>query len=162
VDPITAIAAATTAFNTVKKLVETGREIEDVAGQLGKWFSAVSDINQAERDTKNPPLFKKLLHTGSVEEEALNLTIARKKIIEQETKLREMIMFRYGIQTYKDMMTLRKQIREQRERDVYRQQKRRKQIIDAVIIFGSILLLIASIGFMVDLISDTLKVKAEL
>ena len=34
-DPITLLAAASTAFNGVKKLIEHGREIEDVFSQLG-------------------------------------------------------------------------------------------------------------------------------
>jgi len=162
VDPVTAIAAATTAFNTVKKLVSAGREIEDVAGQLGKWFTAVSDINEADRQSKNPALFKKLIHKGSVEEEALNLTIARKKILEQESKLREMIMLRYGLETYREMITLRKQIREAREREVYRQQKRKKQVIDGVIIVSLLVFTTFAIGFMADLVIETLKTKGDL
>ena len=36
-DPISAIATATTAFNMVKKMVSMGREVEATLGQLGKW-----------------------------------------------------------------------------------------------------------------------------
>ena len=38
IDPITAISAATAAYSGVKKLVYAGRELEDIAGQLGKWY----------------------------------------------------------------------------------------------------------------------------
>ena len=129
-DPITALSAATAAFTAVKKLVETGREIEDVAGQLGKWFSAVSDLREAEKEAKNPTIFKKLLHNGSVEEEALNATIARQKTLEQESQLRELIVWRYGLDVYRDMIQMRKDIRERREREIYRQKRRKKALLE--------------------------------
>ena len=59
IDPITAIGVATSAFNAVRSAVNAGREIEDVAGALGKWMGAVSDIKKAEEMNKKPPLFKK-------------------------------------------------------------------------------------------------------
>ena len=83
-DPVTIITGATVAFNTVKKMIEAGREIEDVASQLGQWFSAVSDFYHLEEQTRNPPLFKKITHSKSVEQEALDLMIQKKKIKEQE------------------------------------------------------------------------------
>jgi len=162
VDPVTAIAAATTAFKAVKKLVETGREIEDVAGQLGKWFSAVSDIKAAEEEVKNPPLFKRLIHKGSIEEEALNITINKKKILEQESKLREMIMLRYGVDTYREMISLRRKIREQREKEVHRQRRRRKNIMDGVLVTVLVCISVGLIGFFVQLILNTLKAQGKM
>ena len=154
-DPVTIITGATVAFNTVKKMIEAGREIEDVAGQLGQWFSAVSDFYHLEEQTKNPPLFKKITHSKSVEQEALDLMIQKKKIKEQEDQLRELILWTYGDDAYRDMMTYRKVIREERERAVYKQQKARKKIIDSIIILSvvgaSLWALIASINFMLSL-----------
>jgi len=134
IDPITALAAATTAFKAVQSLVNTGREIEDVAGQLGKWFTAVSDIREAEAQAKNPPLFKKLVFSQSVEEEALNALIAKKKAKEQEDQIREMIVWRYGMDALREMYAMRRQIREAREKAVYRRQKFRRNIQDGIII----------------------------
>lgn len=143
IDPLTALAAATTAFKAVQSLVNTGREIEDVAGQLGKWFTAVSDIREAEAQAKNPPLFKKLVYSQSVEEEALNALVAKKKAEEQESQIREMIMLRYGMDALREMYAMRRQIREQRDKAVYRRQQFRKRIQDGIIIA---LLLASGIG----------------
>lgn len=143
IDPITALAAATTAFKAVQSLVNTGRELEDVAGQLGKWFTAVSDIREAEAQAKNPPLFKKLVFSQSVEEEALNALIAKKKAEEQETQIREMIMYRYGMDALREMYAMRRQIKEARDKAVYRRQQLLKNIQDGVIIT---LLLATGIG----------------
>ena len=154
-DPITIVTGATVAFNTVKKMIEAGREIEDVASQLGQWFSAVSDFYHLEEQTRNPPLFKKITHSKSVEQEALDLMIQKKKIKEQEDSLRELILWTYGDDAYKDMMSYRKAIREERERAVYKLQKARKKIIDSVIILiavsGRLWALIATVSWMISL-----------
>ena len=65
-DPVTAITAATTAFNLIKKGFAAGREVESMYGDIGRWMGAVSDVNQAEKLSKNPPIFKKLFNGSSV------------------------------------------------------------------------------------------------
>ena len=47
IDPITAFGVATTAFKGIKALVHSGREVEDVTSQIGKWFGAVADYQHA-------------------------------------------------------------------------------------------------------------------
>ena len=84
IDPISAITMATSAYNVVTRMVAAGREFEDTAQQLGKWYSAVNDFRFAKEQAKNPPIFKRLFASGSIEEEALALLIQEKKIIEQE------------------------------------------------------------------------------
>ena len=79
VDPITAVATATRAFNTIKSAFAAGRDIEGMAGDLSRWMGAVSDIKKAEEYSKKPPLFKKLFASGSIEEEAIQAFMAKKK-----------------------------------------------------------------------------------
>ena len=95
VDPFTAIAAATTAFKTVQKFVQAGQDFENTVGQMGKWYTAVSDFRKGHQMNKKPPMFKKLLAAGSVEEEALRLLMHEKKITEQEKELQQMLNMRY-------------------------------------------------------------------
>ena len=120
---LTAIAAATTAYKSVVKLVNAGRELDQVAGQLGKWYTAASDVANANEQAKNPPIYRKLLYSGSVEEEALNATIAKQKLAEQEKELRTMIMYAYGTPVYQEMIQLRRDIRKKRENDIYKRQR---------------------------------------
>lgn len=129
IDPVSAFALATGAFNMIKKAVEAGREIEDCVGYFGKFFQGVSDISKAEEEAKNPPLFKKLLSRGSVEEEAFQAVVHRQKVQQMETELRELITYRYGNEVYRDMLIMRRQIRQEREQTVYKQQKRRKAFL---------------------------------
>lgn len=127
-DPITAITTATAAFNTVKKMVSAGREIEDTLGQIGTWYGAIADLNEAERQAKNPPLFKKIVNSSSVNQEAMRVYAAKKKAQQQEKELRELLMYTYGKEGYQELVDLRRSIRQKREREVYAQARRRKQV----------------------------------
>lgn len=139
-DPVSAIAMATSAYSMVTKMVAAGREFEDTAQQLGKWFGAVSDLRQAEQQNKNPPLFKKLFAGGSIEEESLALLMHTKKIAEQEKELRTLLMYRYGSNAWEELMAMRRQIARQRQETIYRQQELRQNFIDGIIILSGIVL----------------------
>ena len=84
-DPISAAAAASSAFADIKKGFEIGRDLESMVGDLSRWMSAISDITEAEKQAQNPPLFKKLLFAGSVEEEAVQMFAAKKSNSKEKT-----------------------------------------------------------------------------
>jgi len=149
IDPITAFTVATTAFNTIKKAVEVGREIEDVAGYIGKFFGAKADIIKAEEKAKNPPIFKKLLSAGSVEEEALQIVVQRQKLGEMERELRSMIILRYGQETYLEMMRQREKIAMERKRVELLQKYKRQEFFLAVFYTGLIAALLAALTWLV-------------
>lgn len=138
IDPVSAFAMASAAYSAVKKGIEMGQELEGVVEQLGKWFSACADVRQAEEESKNPPLFKKLLARGSVEEEALRNTIQRKKIQEWEQELWQMIIYRYGMDTYHEMIQERRRIAAERTRAVHLQSERRKAFALNVLLLSGI------------------------
>ena len=146
VDPFTAIAAATTAFKTVQKFVQAGQDFENTVGQMGKWYTAVSDFSKGTQMAKKPPLFKKVFQAGSVEEEALQLLMHEKKIIEQEKELQTILNFRYGFGTWDELKEMRRSIRAKREKEVYRQAELRKDFIETCTIVGASLILAAMFG----------------
>lgn len=126
---MSAIMTATAAFNGIKKVVEAGQNVEQTFQQIGKWYGAVSDFNEAKRQMENPPLFKKLVNSMSVEEEAINVYIQEKKLKEQEAQLRELLLYAYGPAAYTELTQLRRKIREDREQTVYAQERRRKAFL---------------------------------
>ena len=132
-DPITAIATATAAFNGVKKLVAAGRELEDCMGQMAQWYTALSDLSEAEKVAKNPPLFKKLTSRKSVEQEALEIFAHRRKAAAQEKELREIIIYAYGKDAWIELIGLRRRIRLERERAIYAQKRKRENTFWTVI-----------------------------
>lgn len=138
-DPLSLIAMASTTFKGIQTLVNKGAEIEAVAQKLGQWYSFAADIKQAEKEAEKPPLFKKLFEGESVEQQALNSVIAKKKLEEQEKQIRELIVWAYGVETYQEMIMLRREIKAKRERVIYRQRKRQRLLMDIAIVFFALL-----------------------
>lgn len=132
-DPITAIATATAAFNGVKKLVAAGRDLEDCMGQMAQWYTAISDLGEAEKNAKNPPLFKRLTSKKSVEQEALEIFAHRRKAMAQEKELREIILYAYGKDAWTELIGLRRRIRLERERAIYAQKRKRENTFWTVV-----------------------------
>lgn len=146
IDPISAITMATSAYNLVTKMVSAGREFEDTAQQLGKWYTAVSDFRFGHQQAKNPPLFKRIISSKSIEEEALTLLIHEKKILEQEKDLRTMIMYRYGMGAWDELTQLRRKIAKQRQDTIYRQDELRKEFVNAIVIIFMIIIFFGVFG----------------
>jgi hypothetical protein len=154
-DPVSALAIATSAFNLLKKGISAGRELEDMAGQLGTWFSAVSDVKSAEEEAKDPPLFKKLISSRSVEQEALQALVARKKIEQQERELRELIVWRWGTEEYTAMMRDRARIKDTRAKAIQNQRRKMRKFIANILTIGAIFALVGIIvAFIIGIISN--------
>jgi hypothetical protein len=115
---------------------------------MGKWYTAISDFRKGQQMQKKPPLFKKLFNAGSVEEEALNLLMHEKKIIEQEKELQALLNFRYGYGTWDELKEMRRKIRDRREKEVYKQAQMRRDLIEAMQIGFAILIVL---GFVIGL-----------
>ena len=78
-DPLSLIAMASTTFKGIQTLVNQGAEIEHVAQKLGAWYSYAADIKQADKEAESPGIFKKLFDGNTVEQQALNSVISKKK-----------------------------------------------------------------------------------
>jgi GrpB-like predicted nucleotidyltransferase (UPF0157 family) len=156
IDPVSAVAMATSAYKTIQKMVELGRDVDDTLGQVGKWYSAASDFNEAKKQAENPPLFKKVFNSRSVEQEALDVYIQGKKIQQQENELRNLLRLTYGPEGYKELMDMRKKIKLQREKAVYAQARRRKAIIWNTISIAAIVAMVAALYQLTVLITRNL------
>ena len=129
IDPVTAFAAANAAFKGVKILVGAGREMQDVSKQLGAWYSAVADISKAETQRKTPTwLDKKTLGTDNIEQQAMDIVIRKKTLLEKEKEIKFMLDYRFGLGTYDEMLGMRRKIRAEREATVYKAMETKRQI----------------------------------
>lgn len=146
-DPVTAIAAATTAFNVIKKGFDMGRDIESMYGDMGRWMGAVSDVNQANKMAKNPPLFKKLFAGSSIEEDAMNAFAAKKKAEEMENELRSYVNLVYGPNSWNEILKLQAKIRKDRQEQIYAQQEMQAHVLNVIgIVIASIVFVFAVVG----------------
>ena len=145
IDPITALTAASSAYSLIKKGFAAGREIESMTGDLSKWMGAISDIRHAEKQTKNPPLFKKLFSGSSVEQEAMDAFAAKKKAEAMEEELRNWINLTHGPNAWSDLLKMQAKIRKDRQEQIYAQQEARKKVMNTIgLIFAFSLLAVAA------------------
>lgn len=137
IDPITALSVASTAVSQMKTLINAGR---DTTQAMSKFAGAWADINEAERQAKNPPWYKAF--SGSMEERAAQAFAAKKKAQELKKDLENMIRFVHGptgLQEYKDIL---RDMRKQKEKTDFRKAKLKQSIVEWV--FGIIIFIIAA------------------
>ena len=153
-----ALSAANAAFTAIKKGVAVGQDIENMAGTLGKWMGAVSDIKKAEEMNRKPPLFKKLFASGSVEEEAMEIFMAKKKAEDMREQLRQIIIYSRGMSAWQELLKTEADVRKRRQKMIYDQKERQKKLIDGILI-GVLVFILAGalIGFIM-LLQSTGKI----
>tara|TARA_B100002019_G_C20967617_1_gene449461 strand:+ start:88 stop:564 length:477 start_codon:yes stop_codon:yes gene_type:complete len=145
-DPVTALATASTAFSLIKKGFSMGKDVESMYGDIGRWMGAVSDVNQSVKMANNPPVFKKLFAGSSVEQEAMDAFAAKKKAEAMEEELRNWINLTHGPNAWQDLLKMQVKIRKQRQETLYKQAELRRNLLQVV---GIILLAIVFVGSIV-------------
>ena len=147
-DPITLMAAASAAFNGVKQLIDHGKDIEDVFGQLSKWASYTSDLQEWCRQEETKPSIFKTLSFGDDTSEALNVMSIRMKLAQQETDIREMFQWYGPPGAYEEFIAERRKIKAQREKMIYEQARRRKEFLYLVVNSALIAVCVGILGWM--------------
>ena len=145
IEIVAAVSAASGAFNAIKQGFAAGREIESMAGDLSRWMGAVSDIKKADEYNKKPPIFKKLFNAGSVEEEAMQIFMAKKKAEDMRNELKQIISFTRGPSAWEELLRTEADIRKKRQQAIYDQQERRRQIMEVI---GIVVLVLIVGGFL--------------
>lgn len=152
IEVMAALAVANSAFKGVQTLIGRGAELEQMAGQLGKWYTAASDI-RAAGELQKPSAFRRLVDSESVETEALNQIIAKKRLLEHESELRSMIVLRFGREAYSEMIQMRRDIKAARERDLYAKMRLKQDLMDAAIVGAGAMISIGLIVWFFSLIA---------
>ncbi len=134
IEVVAAVSAATGAFNTIKAGFAAGREIESMAGDLSRWMGSVSDIKKAEEYNKKPPLFKKLFAAGSIEEEAMEIFMAKKKAEDMRNELKQIISFTRGPAAWEELLRTEADIRKKRQKMIYDQKEKQKKMVEYILI----------------------------
>ena len=121
VDPITAIAGATAAFNAIKKGFEVGRDIESMYGDIGRWMSSCETVNKEAKSAKTKGM--------SVEEEALEIFAHQKKVKAMEDELRTFINLSHGPSAWNEVLRIQADIRRRRKEARIAAKKKREEMI---------------------------------
>ena len=141
VDPISAMALASSAFQALKKGVTIGKELHSMSKSLSTWMSAVSDIDRAHHEAKNPPLFRKLFYGKTVEQEAVELFTQKKQLQNQRDELRKLISSMCGPSAWQELLRMEADIRKQRKETLYAQREARRHFIEAISITFLVILI---------------------
>ena len=151
IEIVAAVSAASGAFNAIKQGFAAGREIESMAGDLSSWMGAVSDISKADEYNKKPPLFKKLFNAGSVEEEAMQIFMAKKKAEDMRNELKQIISFTRGPSAWEELLRTEADIRNKRQQAIYDQKERQRKLFEWIAIGFLVLVIggfILGIGYL--------------
>ena len=155
IDPLTlsaAVTGATTAYNAIKKAITVGKEIEDMSSELGRWMSAVSDVDNIQKNANNPSALDKLFN-GSVEQVAMESFSAKKKLAKQREELRNFLIAHYGMTAWDDLIKEEGRIRRSRQEAIYAKQEQNRMIRDYSIMGIASLIGLSALGWMIWLIS---------
>ena len=154
-DPITLMGSVTAAFNGLKAAVKVGQEVEGVYRQLSKWADAAGQlqqlINSSKTDTgeQKAGLFEKIGFGKSETAEAFDIIIAQQKLREMEKDIHTMFYYgelqHLGAEGYSQFNQLRREIRENRERMIRDQARRRKRFIENTF-WGTLLIITFTIA----------------
>lgn len=125
------IGGATKAFNMCKAAVSAGRDLEDMGEYFAKFFDTKTAIEEAAIHNQKG---SKLLRGKSVEAEAMEIMLARKKYNDMEKQLRELCMYTVGSEFYQEMLRERTRIRQERLRQARAKAERNKFIRDGTIL----------------------------
>jgi len=143
IDPITAIAGATAAFNTLKKGIQVGKDLQDMGGTMAKWAGAIADLDFADKQNQKPPWYKAL--GGGVEAQAMEIFAAKQKAASMRAELKDFISVVYGPSKWQEILEIEAKLRKQKREHEYRQMEIKQTIIEWV---TGILLFIISVGLL--------------
>ena len=127
IDPITAIAGATAAFNAIKQGVQIGRDLEGMAGYLGRWSKAISDFDFAAKRIENPKWYQVM--GGNVEVQAMELFVQKRQRDAMRDELRTWISGTLGPSAWQELIKMENEIRQKQKEQEYRRIERKEKII---------------------------------
>ena len=133
IDPVTAIAGATAAYNGLKKAIAVGKDLHDMGSTLNQWAGAMSDLDFAQRQAENPPMFKKLFGSSQIEQTALETWGHKQKAKEMREELRSHISLFYGPSAWDEIVHIEAQMRKERKEAIYRREERKQLILEWIV-----------------------------
>jgi hypothetical protein len=128
IDPVTAIAGATAAFNMLKKGIAVGKDLQDMGGQLSKWAGAIADLDFADKQNQKPAWYKTL--GGGVQAQAMEIFAAKQKAAAMRQELKDYISVMYGPSKWQEILAIEADLRKQKREHEHRQMEIKQAIIE--------------------------------
>ena len=136
------LAAANAAFAVIKQTLQNGKEIVDAGDSIFKFVEAKEDLRHKGEKKKNSFWGDK---GGSELEEFMAL----EKIREEEEWIREYMIWAGRPGLWQDWQTFQAKARKERQRKIALAEKRKREIIDAILIGVLVLVALGGIGIII-------------
>ncbi len=136
------LAAANAAFAVIKQTVQNGKDLSSAAHAIGEFIGAKDKLHANGHKKKNSfwATFKGESHND------LEEFIALEKIKEQEHQLKELMMLYGRYHLWDDWIKFQVDMRKKRQEAKKIADKKRKQIIDSILITILVVVLLGGIG----------------
>ena len=128
VDPATALALASSAFQAIKKGCQIGRDLEGMGKDLSRWGKAMADFDFAAKQIEKPPWYKAM--GGGVEAQAMELFVQRRQIQAQREELRKWISASLGPSAWQELIKIEGEVRKAQREHEYKRIEIRQKIIE--------------------------------
>jgi hypothetical protein len=134
-DPITAMAVATSAINGIKKGIELAKDTSEIAQELDKFFTAKNVVEEEAKKEQS-----KTKKNKSLNQVAMANVMNRKKLREAEKKLKEQLYWSGQADLWDELQAerirLRRAQQKAEEEAAYRKRVIIQRIRDGLIICG--------------------------
>ena len=141
VDPATALALASSAFQAIRKGCQIGRDLEGMGKDLSRWGKAMADFDFAAKQIEKPPWYKAM--GGGVEAQAMELFVQRRQIQAQRDELRTWISGTLGPSAWNELLKIEAEVRQAQKEHEYKRIEIRQKIIEWV---AGIVLFLVCVG----------------
>ena len=141
VDPATALALASSAFQAIRKGCQIGRDLEGMGKDLSRWGKAMADFDFAAKQIEKPPWYKAM--GGGIEAQAMELFVQRRQIQAQREELRKWISASLGPSAWQELLKIEAEVRKAQREHEYKRIEIRHKIIEWT---AGILLFVICVG----------------
>jgi len=151
-DPITLIAGATAAYNGLKSAIAAGKEIQEMAQDLGSLWNAVGQLTHLAATPVKKGMFS---NPADIEKRAMERYAAKAKAFKMQEEIKNLFISVYGIGAYesvqREVIEIRKEVDRQHREEERLAAERAAEIKDAAGLFFIVMGLIiamATVGFL--------------
>lgn len=137
------LSTAMAAFTAVKAGVKIGKDVHGLYRDVAKAWTAIEDVKGHHNKQKNSIKNKVL----SVEEEAMETFIAKKKAEDLEDQLRQIIIYSRGMNAWQELLRMRAEIKRKRSEEERAAKRRQQEMMEQLLVAFLLVCLAAVIGW---------------
>jgi hypothetical protein len=146
-DPVTLIATATAAYNGLKGAIAAGKEIQELAQDLGSLWSAVGQLTHL---AASPPKKRLFSNPADIEKEAMERYAAKSKAFHMQAEIKNLFISVYGLPAYeavqREVIEIRKEADRQHREEERLAAERAEELKDAAVLFLTVMGLVVAMG----------------